>query len=724
MIGNNDWLDYLAHSFKGTTWGDHKYIAIKNGRYIYPEDKKTSSRYNYGTRNAVPTGNDRYARQAERRNASRQGAQNRASTDYRVAQRNRTRSIEQSRRNMERQTAYNRGLNESTIAFNKQNSAFNRSAAERRAAEQQTMANRAINNRDAEWTRRNSSYNNSAAERRAAEQQTVANRAINNRDAEWRRQNAAYNNSAAERRAAEQQTATNRAANDRDIQWTRRNSEFNRSAAERRDAEAQGAANRAETDKRIEDAKPKNLFDVMGRRIGSAANAVGSAVSGAARSAGDAIGEAARKAGDWVGDRARDVDSYIDNNITGNSDRNYAKSKDDEARRAMDESTKALRNGDAGGFVYNNDKANEAFNTSRDYQNRADDTLWGRIAGSDGKFDLSDIQRHAGNAADTVADVGRSIGDGARSAVDAVGNAVSKAGDWIDTNVTGIRDRKYADYANNMAERNRDMEDWNDNRAATFYSWAKDGEANPGESIIPPETYYNWAHDADRKALEYGKAADKYEKDAKSAQDRADNSLFGKIGSATNAVGTTVSGAAQTVGNRLGSLYDAGRDAAGRALETANRVAEGAGNAWNTATGGDGRLDPEDLSRGANAAGSWVGDRIGDAGRAISGAASTVSEGARNLYNQAGQRIEQAQNDAQNRRYEQYQSNAQRYEALGQQKIQESQNYYALYRQTGNGKYVELARRAEQEGRNAFNESTRYKRLYNGDGPIRSLLGW
>lgn len=44
MRGNNDWLDvletrqYLAHSFKGTTWGKHKYVDIKNGKYIYPED--------------------------------------------------------------------------------------------------------------------------------------------------------------------------------------------------------------------------------------------------------------------------------------------------------------------------------------------------------------------------------------------------------------------------------------------------------------------------------------------------------------------------------------------------------------------------------------------------------------------------------------------------------------------------------------------------------------
>ena len=31
---------HLEHSAKGQSWGQHKYIAIKNGRYIYPEDLK------------------------------------------------------------------------------------------------------------------------------------------------------------------------------------------------------------------------------------------------------------------------------------------------------------------------------------------------------------------------------------------------------------------------------------------------------------------------------------------------------------------------------------------------------------------------------------------------------------------------------------------------------------------------------------------------------------
>lgn len=31
---------WLIHSAKGTTWKDHKYIAIKNGKYIYDTAKK------------------------------------------------------------------------------------------------------------------------------------------------------------------------------------------------------------------------------------------------------------------------------------------------------------------------------------------------------------------------------------------------------------------------------------------------------------------------------------------------------------------------------------------------------------------------------------------------------------------------------------------------------------------------------------------------------------
>lgn len=37
VLTDNDVLE-LLHSAKGTTWANHKYIAIKNGRYIYPDN--------------------------------------------------------------------------------------------------------------------------------------------------------------------------------------------------------------------------------------------------------------------------------------------------------------------------------------------------------------------------------------------------------------------------------------------------------------------------------------------------------------------------------------------------------------------------------------------------------------------------------------------------------------------------------------------------------------
>lgn len=37
-------LEEVYHSRKGTKWKNHKYIAIKNGRYIYPSRGKSQTR--------------------------------------------------------------------------------------------------------------------------------------------------------------------------------------------------------------------------------------------------------------------------------------------------------------------------------------------------------------------------------------------------------------------------------------------------------------------------------------------------------------------------------------------------------------------------------------------------------------------------------------------------------------------------------------------------------
>ena len=54
--------DYIQHSAKGTTWGKHKYIAIKNGRYIYPDDISDRPKPNPSGRTKIDTWDesDRY----------------------------------------------------------------------------------------------------------------------------------------------------------------------------------------------------------------------------------------------------------------------------------------------------------------------------------------------------------------------------------------------------------------------------------------------------------------------------------------------------------------------------------------------------------------------------------------------------------------------------------------------------------------------------------------
>ena len=36
----NELYNSLSHSVEGSTWKEHKYVAIVNGKYIYPEDLK------------------------------------------------------------------------------------------------------------------------------------------------------------------------------------------------------------------------------------------------------------------------------------------------------------------------------------------------------------------------------------------------------------------------------------------------------------------------------------------------------------------------------------------------------------------------------------------------------------------------------------------------------------------------------------------------------------
>lgn len=54
------WRQELYHSFRhaaeGSTWKDHKYIAIVDGRYIYPEDVQNAGKNSYSNTSSAKSG--------------------------------------------------------------------------------------------------------------------------------------------------------------------------------------------------------------------------------------------------------------------------------------------------------------------------------------------------------------------------------------------------------------------------------------------------------------------------------------------------------------------------------------------------------------------------------------------------------------------------------------------------------------------------------------------
>ena len=50
------WRQELYHSVKGSEWEDHKYIAIVNGKYIYPEDVKNAGKNSYSNKGSASLG--------------------------------------------------------------------------------------------------------------------------------------------------------------------------------------------------------------------------------------------------------------------------------------------------------------------------------------------------------------------------------------------------------------------------------------------------------------------------------------------------------------------------------------------------------------------------------------------------------------------------------------------------------------------------------------------
>ena len=561
MIGNNDWLDYMeyrdhiAHSMGMWDKSKVKYkekIPVGGGkfRYIYDEPNRNRN----VSRRSVPTYFDKNQRDAERRNAERSSYSRRADTDRRVEARNRVRGVENSRRSMENNALTNRQNTNFNVYQRQQRAGYD---AQRRAAEQQGMQNRATNNQQIEANKLARGYAN---QQRVAEQQMTQNRM--NSDA---------------RMAQRQQTA--------------------RADAERRDMEQRTAQGRAQNEQDVAN-KPKNLFDHMGRALGNAANAVGSALNSAgdwvgdrARDVGDWVGDRAEDVSEWVGDRARDTRDWVDQNITGNSARDNAERKRDEANRASTDYWNAIGEGNIQDMARYGANADKAYDEARQSQKEANNSLWGRIAGDDGRFDLSDISRHASNAADAVAGAARDAGDW-------IGGRAIDVRNWVDDNITGNSDREYANYQDEVARRERQL------AADAFERGIGIQRAFEGDPRRDHMTSIPFS-----QGYENVRNANEAEARANVARSRADQSLFGRVGNAANAAGQWIGDRANEAGRAARNLYDQAGNAIGG---VGDWIGDRAAELRDRAVGPNGKLDESDVRRGVNAVGGWLGDRFED----------------------------------------------------------------------------------------------------------------
>lgn len=632
MIGNNDWLDYLdlrnylAHSFKGTTWSDKKYIdkvPVGGGkyRYIYPGDSRPGQAKARNSR-SVPTYFDRNQRATERRNAERASASNRASSNSRIDAERRVRGQESARRSAESNALNNRYQTDQNI-YNRQQRAM--VDAQRRAADQQANQGRMANNQQIESRNLARGYANQQraaeqqiaqnrmtsdaamgqrqqramidAQRRAADQQANQERMANNQEIESRNLARGYAN---QQRAAEQQIAQNRMTSDAAMAQRQQRA---RADAERRDAESKAAEGRAQNEQQVaENKRPKNLFDQMGNALNSAGNWFGDRARD--------VGNAVDAAGDWVGDRARDVSNAVGGAVNA-----------------------------AGDWV--GDRA-------RDVGNAASGA-WNQATGGDGRLDWEDVTRAAQPVTNAANAAGNWVGDRARDVGNAVGGAVNAAGDWVDRNITGQSAKQEMD--NKRQELTSKMEQERNLMAEGYRAMANNDRARAEE--IARELYGPGSYNDVKN--EYNESRDNYGK-----------SLFGRIGNAVDAAGnwvdSNITGNSarqyadyqdsvaqenrnkehylESVGDKLTDLYKRSNNPKALDLAVSNitdsfNYKHNAEDAERRARAARENADKSLFGQIGNAvgtAGDWLGDRARDVSNAVSGTA-------RNLYDTAGNAI-------------------------------------------------------------------------------------
>lgn len=420
------------------------------------------------------------------------------------------------------------------------------------------------------------------------------------------------------------------------------------------------------------------------------ATAAGNWVGTQARNAGNAIGGAANAAGQWVGTQAQNVansapvqavGNFIDQNITGNTDRAAAQGYQQIAEDLAD-----------------NHHSQKWEDAAKRAQERADNTLFGRVgtaANAVGQAaqnvansaPVQAVGEAARNVGGAISGAANSVGDWVGNAAQNVGNTVGQAAEQARGGIGGFFDRvgnavggaanAVGDWAGQAA---RDVGGAVSRAANQAGSWIGDQAQNVGEFVdnklnlsgnqaqAEADRYRNLSNQASGQT-----SKDYWDAKASEAQQNADNSLSGRAKGFLNSAGQWVSGAAnnvkstaskaasdtkkgasgflnsagQWVSNAAGNVKNAANNAANAVGQAAQNVGNTVGQAAEQARGGIGGFFDRvgnAVGGAAQNVGNWAGNAAQDVGNAVSGAANAVGDWAGNAAQNVGGAVQNAGN--------------------------------------------------------------------------------
>lgn len=404
----------------------------------------------------------------------------------------------------------------------------------------------------------------------------------------------------------------------------------------------------------------KDTGQNIGKFANKAANAVGNAATSAARAAGGALNKSANfVTGNQARQNLNNAKANVSNVQSGRSKVNdayarYDQLKGSEAqhRRTADGWRDSLsKRAPLENFGRNQDRINadnEDRRANRD-ANRAEIAKMKadrmaerqRNAETQARAEAKNAQQAydrtlpgaAENAARGAQGFLNSAGKWVSTAANDVGNSAKQAGQWIgDTAQKAwesplVNPEKAVNVAGQwIGDRANDL-----GKAATnaYNDVSKAVSGNGVEADVSERIAKKYGLNSVEDVLAMDRATaekmlQEYDAEVSKAKD---NSLFGRISNASNAVGNWVGDRAKDVGNVATDAWNGVTDSANQAGDWIGDRARDVGNVATDAWNG--------VSDAANQAGQWIGDRANDVGKAAGSAVNAVG----NAANDAGQWI-------------------------------------------------------------------------------------